>query len=101
MQRYAHVADAARERGEVENEVDRLVDLEVVDHVVVDEDEFVAADVLDVREGADDEVVDADHAMTLREQVFAKVATEKAGAAGDERGRHSAADTSRRICRRC
>ena len=72
----------------MEDEVDALVDLEVLRHVVVDEDEVVAPDVLDVRERADDEVVHADHAVTLREQVFAEVAAEEAGAAGDQGRRH-------------
>ena len=39
VQRHAQVVDGARERGEVVDEVDRLVDLEVLGHVVVQEDE--------------------------------------------------------------
>ena len=91
MQRLAQVVDRARQRGEVEDEVDRLVDLDVLDHVVVDEREVVVADVLDVRERARLEVVHADHAVALLEQVLAEMRAEKAGSAGDDCGGHEGA----------
>src|SRR5438445_3912486 len=40
-QRHAQVVDRARERGQVVDDVDRLVDPDVLDDVVVDEDEVV------------------------------------------------------------
>jgi hypothetical protein len=45
------------------NEVSRLIDLEMVDHVAVDEDERVVADVLDVPDRARVEVVHTDDAV--------------------------------------
>ena len=52
VQRHAHVVDRARERGEVVDEVDGLVDLELLGHVVVQEEELVAAQVVDVPQRA-------------------------------------------------
>ena len=72
------------------DEVDRLVDLELLGDVVVEEDEVVVADVLDVAQGARVEVVDADHAVPAREQLVAEVGAEEARSAGDHRGRHGA-----------
>jgi hypothetical protein len=57
----------------VVHDVDRLVDLQVEGHVVVDERERVAAEVLDVLERAGLEVVHADHPLALCEQVVAEV----------------------------
>ena len=68
----------------MEDDVDRLVDLDVLDHVVVHERERVVADVLDVRERARLEVVHADDAIPLREQVLAEVGAEEAGSTGDD-----------------
>ena len=64
--------------------VGRLLDPEVVDQVVVQEKEVTVADVLDVLERTGDEVVDTDHAQTLRQQVLAEVRTEEACTAGDD-----------------
>jgi len=90
QQGLAHVVDRARKRGEVVDEVDGLVDLQVLDHVVVAEDELVVAQVRDVLEGARLEVVHADHAVPLAEQVLAEVGAEKTGSAGHDSGRHHA-----------
>ena len=49
-ERLAQVVDRAGERGEVEDDVDGLVDLDVPDHVVVQERERVVADVFEVLE---------------------------------------------------
>ena len=68
VQRHAQVVDRARERGEVVDEVDGLGDLDVLGDVVVEERERVAPKVLDVRERARDEVVDADHAVAAIDQ---------------------------------
>ena len=67
----------------MEDEVDVPVELEVLGHVVVDEGEVVPADVLDVLQRRDHEVVHRDHTVPLREQELAQMAAEKAGAAGD------------------
>jgi len=53
----------------VEDQVDRLVDEDRLRDVVRKEDEGVVGDVLDVRERAADEVVDADDAVAALEQV--------------------------------
>jgi len=65
MKRLAQIVDRARERSEVEDVVDGLVDLDVLDHVVVHEGERVVPQVLEVRQRARLEVVDADDAMPL------------------------------------
>jgi hypothetical protein len=70
--------------GEVVDDVDRLVDLEVLDHVVIEEDEVVVADVLDVPQRARQQVVDADHPVALGEQVVAEVRAQEAGSTGDD-----------------
>jgi hypothetical protein len=57
----------------MKDEVDGLVDLDVLDDVVIEECEGVFADVLDVAQGAGLEVVHADNAVTLREQVIAEM----------------------------
>ena len=88
VQRHPQVVDGAGERGEVVDEVDRLVDLQVLGQVVVQEDEVVVPDVLDVPQRAGDEVVDADHPQAAAEQVLAEVGAEEAGAPGDDRSRH-------------
>ena len=68
----------------MEEVVDLLVDEERVDHVVVPEREPIVAQMLDVLERRDDQVVDADDAMPLLEQVFAQMRAEEAGTARDE-----------------
>jgi hypothetical protein len=88
VQRHPHVVDGARERGEMEDEVDRLLDGEVLDHVVVHVAERVVAEMLDVRERGGLQVVEADHAVAALEQRLAEVGSEEARAAGDERGWH-------------
>ena len=66
LQRQPQVVDRARRAREVVDEVDRLVDLDVLRQVVREEDEGVAAQMLDVGERARLEVVDADDAVVLR-----------------------------------
>ena len=66
-------------------EVDRLVDevrLNDVDAEVLEP--LRLADVLDVRQRARLEVVDADHAVPAREQLVAQVRPQESGAAGDQ-----------------
>jgi hypothetical protein len=91
MERLAEIVDRAREGSQMEDVVDRLVDLDRLDHVVVREREAVVAKVRDVRERARLEVVDADDALPLLEQVLAEMRAEKAGSAGDDRRRHEGA----------
>jgi len=50
---------------------------------VVYEGERVVTDVLDVRERAADEVVDADDAVAALEKVIAEMGAEEAGSSGD------------------
>jgi hypothetical protein len=73
VQGHPQVVDRAGQRGEVVDDVDRLLELEVLDHVVVQEDEVVVPDVLDVPERAGDQVVDADHPRVAAEQVLAQM----------------------------
>ena len=67
----------------MEDVVDRLVDPDRLDHVVVDERERVVALVGDVLERPGLEVVDTDDAVPLLEQVIAEMRPEETGAAGD------------------
>ena len=103
LQRQAEVVDRARRARQVEDEVDRLVDPDPVDDVLVQEREPVVAQVLDVLERARLEVVDADHPVPLLEQVVAEMGAEEAGAAGHHRGRHAGnrTDASERPGRNC
>ena len=74
VQRQPQVVDRARDRGEVVDDVDGLVDLDVLDGVVVSELELrPAADVRDVLETAGLEVVDADHPVVAPQQVVAEM----------------------------
>ncbi len=75
----------------MEDEVDGLLDLDVLDHVVVHERERVVADVLDISERACLEVVYTDNAMPLLEKVVAEMRAEETGSAGDNRGWHGGA----------
>ena len=95
VQRQPQVVDRARRRGEVIDEVDRLVDEERLGEVVLDEEVAVVADVLDVLQRPRVEVVDADHAVTLAEKVVGHMRAEKAGAAADQAGAHRRADDRR------
>jgi hypothetical protein len=90
VQRLPQVVDRARERREVEDDVDGLVEIDVLDEVVVDEGEGVVTDVLEVLERARLEVVETENAITLPEQVVAEVGTEEAGSAGDDGRGHGA-----------
>ena len=83
MQGHPEVVDRARERREVVDEVDRPCDLEVLDHVVVEELEPLVPDVLDVCERARVQVVDAEDAVALLEEVVAEMRAEEAGSSGD------------------
>jgi hypothetical protein len=73
----------------VVDEVDRLLDEVRLDDVDPEVHEPVGvADVLDVRQRARLEVVDADNAVPAREQLVAEVRSQKPGAAGDQAGGH-------------
>src|SRR5205807_9524356 len=86
--RLPKVVDRACERCEVEDDIDWLVDLKVLDHVVIQKDEAVVAEVLEVLERARLQIVHADDAGALREQVFAEMGAEKTGAARDDGSGH-------------
>ena len=88
VQRLAEVVDRARQRRQVEHEVDRLLDVDPLDHVVVEEREAVVADVLEVLERARLQVVDADHPVALRQQVLTQMGAEEPRPAGHDCGSH-------------
>ena len=90
LQRQAQVVDRAGGAREVVDEVDRLVDPDPVDDVLVHEREAIVPEVLDVLERARLEVVDADHPVALLDQVVAEMRAEEPGAAGHDRGSHAA-----------
>ncbi len=89
VQGQSRIVDRAGRAGQVEDEIDVLVELDVVGHVVIEEDEAVVADVLDVLQVAGVEVVDADDAQLLGEERFAQMGAEKPGSAGYDGGWHA------------
>ena len=90
VERQAQVVDRARQRRQVVDEVERLVHVDLLAHVVVDEREGVVTQVLDVRERARLEVVQTENAMALCQERLAEVGAEEPGATGDEGRRHRA-----------
>ncbi len=84
LQGEPQIVDRARRAGEVVDEIERLVDLDVVREVVRQEDERVPTQVLDVGERPGLEIVDADDAMVAREERLAQVRAEKACPTGDD-----------------
>ena len=88
VQRQAQVVDRRGGRGEVVDEVDRLVDEVRLDDVEVQVTNFAVADVLDVGQRARLEVVHADHPVPAAQQLVAQVRAQEPGAAGDEAGWH-------------
>jgi hypothetical protein len=89
VQRQAQVVDRRGRRGEVVDEVDRLVHVVGLDDVNADVREALGvADVLDVGQRARLEVVHADHAVSAREQLVAQVRTQESRTSGDQAGSH-------------
>ena len=88
VQRQPQVVDRRRRRGEVVDEVDRLVHEERLDDVVVHVRELGHADVFDVGEGPRLEVVDADHPMAASEQLIAEMRSEEPRTTRYEAGGH-------------
>ncbi len=88
VERHPQVVDRAREGGEVVDEVERLVDGDRLDDVVMHEEERVVPEMCDVLERRGLQVVEAEHAMAALEKRLAKVRAEETDATGDERGRH-------------
>ncbi len=89
LERQAQVVDRAGGAREVEDEVDRLVDLEMPRQIVVQEDKALAAEVLDVLERSGLEVVHADDPEPVRDEGIAEMRAEKACTSRDDGGRHS------------
>ena len=91
VQRQAQVVDRAGRAREVEDEVDALIDEEGRGDVVVDEEELVAVvQMFDVLQRPRVEVVDADDAVALLQEVVAEMRPEEAGPAGNDRSAHHA-----------
>jgi hypothetical protein len=95
VQRQPQVVDRAGGRREVVHEVDRLVDVVRLDDVDVQVHELGPADVLDVRERAGLEVVDADDAVTACEELVTEMRAQEAGTAGDQACGHNPASLGR------
>ena len=72
------------------DDVDGLVDLDRLRHVVVEEREGVAAQVRDVVERARQQIVDADHPVADGDEVVAEMRPEESRPTGDDGGRHLA-----------
>ena len=101
VQRQAQVVDRRRRRGEVVDEVDRLVDEVRLDDVALEEHELGHADVLDVAQRPRLEVVDADDAVAAAQELVAQVRPQEARATGHEAGGHGRRgyDVRRVACR--
>src|SRR6478672_5567355 len=88
MQGHAQIIDGAGQSREVVDGVDRLVDLQVERHVLVDEEEIVAPQVLDVLQRPRVEVVHADDAVVLRDEVVTEVRAKEPGSTSHNCRRH-------------
>ncbi len=88
VERKTQVVDRRGRRGEVVDEVDRLIDEVGLDDVQVQVDEIRRADVLDVGQRAGLEVVYADDTVAPPEKLVAQMRAQKPGAAGHEAGWH-------------
>src|ERR1700677_1958307 len=89
VQRQAQVVDRRCWRGEVVDEVDRLLhEVRLYEEDTDVHEALGVANVLDVGERAGLEVVHADHAVPARQQLIAKVRSEEARAAGDQASAH-------------
>ena len=88
LDRHAQVVDGGGRAREVEDAVERALEVDVVRDVVLHEHEVAAGQVLDVRHVAGDQVVHADDGVAVVEQVLGEVRAEEAGGAGDESARH-------------
>ena len=74
---HAQVVDGGGGAREVEDPVDRAVDVDVVRHVVLHEHEVAAGEVLDVGDVAGEEVVHPHHGEAAVEEVLAQVRSEE------------------------
>ena len=70
------------------DEVDRPVDIERLDDVLVEQDELGRPDVLDVVEGASLEIVNADHLVTAPQELITEVRAEETRSTRDQTGGH-------------
>ena len=87
---FVQVVDRARQRGEVEDRVDRAVDVDVVGDVVLDEVEApVAEQVGDVARMAGRQVVERDDVVAIGQQPVRQVRADEAGPAGDDDAPHA------------
>src|SRR4051794_2615465 len=98
VQRQAQVVDRRRRRGQVVDEVDRLLDEVRLDDVGLHEHELRRADVLDVGQRTGLDVVDADHAMSAAQELVAQMRPQEPRATGHEAGGHGA--TAYDVCRK-
>ena len=90
LDRHAEVVDGRRRAGEVQDEVDRAADVDVVGDVRPDQPEAgVGSEVRDVLRGAGEEVVEADDLVATVEQRLAQVGAEEPRAAGDDGTGHA------------
>src|SRR5439155_22786079 len=98
VQGQAQVVDRAGRAGEVKDEVDRLLDEPGLREVVVDEDEVGAVlDVLDVLQRAGVEVVDADDAVPLAQEVVAEVRAQESRSTRYDGASHAASYLERTV----
>ena len=70
---HAQVVDGGGRAREMEDEVERTLEVDVVRDVVLDEHEVAAGQVLDVGDVARDEVVHADDGVPVVEEVFGEM----------------------------
>jgi RNase P/RNase MRP subunit p29 len=84
LQRQAQVVDRAGRAGQVVDEINWLLDLEVARQVEVEKEELLASVVLDVLQRPRLEVVDTDHAVAAPEERVAEMRSEEAGTARDD-----------------
>ena len=85
---HAQVIDGGGGAGEVEDEVERAGQVDVVGHVVLDEHEVAAGQVLEVGPVARDEVVHADDGVPAVEEVFGEMRSDEPCPSRHQRAGH-------------
>src|SRR5438552_19025072 len=87
LNRKLEIIDWAGGRGKVPHVMDRDIEEDEFRDILLDELEiWIAAEVGNVVHAAGDEIIDADHLVTTREEKIGQVRAEEAGGAGDDGG---------------
>ncbi len=85
LDRQFQIVNGAGRRGKVQNSIQRAFHIDVIGHVMLDEEKVIApSQVFDVAGGAGDEVVHGDNLVSLSQEAIAQVGAQEARSAGDQ-----------------